>query len=372
MGKVKVLPRELEFHPLAAIFPLMEGAEFDALKADIESQGQLEPIYLHEGKVLDGRNRYRACRAVGREPETRTWEGKDPLAYIVSLNLKRRHLDEGQRDMAGARIANLGEGRPGKTASIEAVSQEKAANLLNVSRSGIQRAAKVIKDGVPELAAAVDAGKLSVSAAAEATKKAPRQQKEIAEQAQAGKSTTAREVAEMDSLGLADKTPHVAHNSGENEWYTPEEIIKAVRKTMERIDLDPASTEMANEKIKAAKIYTIETDGLTQKWEGRIFLNPPYASDLIGRFAEKLIKEIRAKHTEAAVVLVNNATETKWFQSLLGMAEAVCFPAGRVRFWNPRNEKAAPLQGQAVFYFGKHKETFVQAFEGFGLVCQVF
>jgi hypothetical protein len=94
--------KQLRFHPLADIFPLMEGAEFDALVADIKANGQLEPIILHEGKILDGRNPYRACLAAGVEPMLHN-AGKtianatDAVAHIISANIHRRHLTAEQK-----------------------------------------------------------------------------------------------------------------------------------------------------------------------------------------------------------------------------------------------------------------------------------
>jgi ParB-like chromosome segregation protein Spo0J len=87
----------LESHPLANLFPLLEGSEFEELVADIKANGLVEPIVIFEDKILDGRNRYRACLAAGVEPAFRPFMGDDPLAYIISLNLRRRHLTAEQK-----------------------------------------------------------------------------------------------------------------------------------------------------------------------------------------------------------------------------------------------------------------------------------
>jgi hypothetical protein len=167
------------------------------------------------------------------------------------------------------------------------------------------------------------------------------------------------------------KTPHVQHNSGENEWYTPAPYIDAARSVMGAIDLDPASCEVANATVQASMFFTKDDDGLTKPWRGRLWMNPPYEKGLIDKFATKMADSVRAGDVVEACVLVNNATETQWFDAMASVASALCFPKGRVRFLSPSGEKGAPLQGQAVIYVGPNVQRFAKAFGVFGIVAEV-
>lgn len=157
----------MRFHPLADLFPLMQGREFDELVADIKAHGLREPITTLDGMILDGRNRWRACEAAGAEPRTCEYHGEDPLGWVVSLNLHRRHLDESQRAIVAAKIANLGDGQRKSASPIgeRAVTQGEAAQLLNVGKRSVERAREVLDHGSDELIAAVESGRVSVSAA---------------------------------------------------------------------------------------------------------------------------------------------------------------------------------------------------------------
>lgn len=165
------------------------------------------------------------------------------------------------------------------------------------------------------------------------------------------------------------KKAHVARSTGNNEWYTPAEYINAARAVMGHIDTDPASSAIANETVGAEVFYTAEQDGLFRDWWGNVWLNPPYSRGLLQKFAEKLLKSINAEETKQAIVLVNNATETKWGQLLISRASAVCFISGRIRFIDPAGVKSGmPLQGQMALYYGHNPGFFCCEFEKFGAV----
>jgi ParB family chromosome partitioning protein len=161
--------------------------------------------------------------------------------------------------------------------------------------------------------------------------------------------------------------PHVSHNTGNNEWYTPPVYLEAARLVLGAIDLDPASSAIANESVKATKFYSEADDGLARSWRGRVWMNPPYAHPLISQFCDQLVEYYEGRDVTAAIVLVNNGTETKWGQRLLGASSALCLPAGRIRFVDPDgNPGGAPLQGQMVVYLGDSPRRFAEVFGAFG------
>jgi ParB-like chromosome segregation protein Spo0J len=154
----------LEFHPLAEIFPLIEGYEFAGLVDDIRKNGLREPVVLYQGRVLDGRNRLRACEAAGIACRFENYTGDDPVAYVVSLNLRRRHLDESQRAMVAAKLVTL---RLGDNQHSEGLPIGRGSELLNVGERTVARARDVIEHGSAELVSAVERGAVSVTAAAD-------------------------------------------------------------------------------------------------------------------------------------------------------------------------------------------------------------
>lgn len=169
----------LAFHEYADIFPMLPLEELDALGADIADNGLLEPITLYEGKVLDGRNRYIACMSVSVNPRFTQYTGDDPLGFVVSKNLHRRHLGETQRGLVAAKLSNMRQGERTDlepSANLQKVSQTEAAALLNVSPRTVATV-KAIERDAPDLLPAMESGDLTANAAMREVKERKREAK---------------------------------------------------------------------------------------------------------------------------------------------------------------------------------------------------
>ena len=137
-----------ELHPACAAWPPMPDDEIAALAADIQTNGQRHPVTLHEEQILDGRNRALACERIGIEPVTQVYEGDDPIGFVVSVNLHRRHLTTKERSEIAAKLANLPHGgKPYRKAKLpfDSLTIERAAKLMNVSRRSVVNAKANLK-----------------------------------------------------------------------------------------------------------------------------------------------------------------------------------------------------------------------------------
>jgi ParB family chromosome partitioning protein len=297
------------------------------------------------------------------EPSFREYKGGDAKGFVISLNLKRRHLDATQRCAVAAELANMQAGRNwNNSANLQnnspQVSQSEAATLLNVSPRSVATATKV-KEESPEIFAAMKSGDISAHLASKVIE-LPKEDREFVEAAPA---------EEMKEVAREVVRAHVANNSGNNEWYTPEKHIELARLVMGGIDTDPATSEIANRTVNAELIYTASDDGRNKKWRGRVWMNPPYAQPLMSDFAEAVSAKYESGEIQQACILVNNATETQWFQRILSVSSAVCFPKARIKFIDPEgNPSGSPLQGQAIVYMGLNVEEFKSAFGAEGKV----
>ena len=156
----------LAVHSASEIFPMMARHEYEALKTDIDKNGLQCPIMLYEGQILDGRNRYNACLDTGTEPHFVQYKGKNPEAFVLSVNINRRQLTKAQASLVAAKIANKPEGRTGKN-SANLHSLEDAADLFGVSRRSVATAKDFLSKADPTLVKLVDevGSKLSLDAA---------------------------------------------------------------------------------------------------------------------------------------------------------------------------------------------------------------
>lgn len=214
---------ELEFHEAANIFPIDEE-HLDELAADIKANGQRLAVELVDGKIIDGRRRYTACKRIGVAPLTVKLDCiADPVAYVLSLNLHRRHLTDSQRSYIGAKAREIydrqakerqkasggdrGNQHTGgkklpvrdhgpQPANAPGKATEKAGAAVGVSGKSIERATKVLKQGIPELGKAVEAGEITVRRASAIADLPPEEQREEMEKTPEPKP---RKVAKADA-----------------------------------------------------------------------------------------------------------------------------------------------------------------------------
>ena len=166
----------IEDHPIASCWRLMRDDELASLVSSIKDHGLRKEIVLYEGKILDGRNRYRACIAAGVKPVTVNYLGSDPLEYAIDCNRERRHESVAERATAAAKLANLKRGdaatqRSDSPTGESLVSREEAAKKLGVSGSSIDRARAVLAKGTPEVIEQMSKGEITVNEAFENVKK---------------------------------------------------------------------------------------------------------------------------------------------------------------------------------------------------------
>ncbi|MBU1172998.1 MAG: ParB N-terminal domain-containing protein [Proteobacteria bacterium] len=339
----------MEINPLANMLPMIQGEEWESFKADIAKNGIKQPVMVHEGAIIDGRNRWKACQELNLDCPITEWDGHGSiLDYIISCNLERRHLTPSQRAAFAAEALPLFER--------ELKEKERLRKSGKLTMANLPQSKGLARD---HAARALHTSGRAVQDAKKIQEKSP----ELFERVKAGEKTVNEALSELQGK------PHVSHNSGENEWYTPPDIIEAARKVMGEIDLDPASSSIANKIVKAKKFFTSADDGLSHKWVGRVWLNPPYSQPLITQFAEAVVNEYKSNRITQACILVNNATETNWFQSMNEQASALLLLKSRVKFVNQKGEAiGAPLQGQIILYFGNNVAEFETVFKDKGQV----
>lgn len=177
-----------------------------------------------------------------------------------------------------------------------------------------------------------------------------------------------------------DATPDIKKPStGTCSYGTLPKFIAAAREVMGSIDLDPATFPLAQERnVQATNFFTVEDDGLSKEWKGRVWLNPPFNTkssegSTIQEFTEKLIAEYQSGNVTAAICLTDAKTDTLWFKRLVDTSAAIVFTVGRINFMQLDGTYADDTNrcGQAFFYFGHDNEKFFEVFSQFGWCCTV-
>ena len=341
-------------------------AEYSALEASIVAEGCRDALVIRRGHgiIVDGHNRYDICQkhGIAFRVEERDFPDRQAVkVWILKNALARRNLTDGERFEVAILLkdALAQVGREKMSAGGGDKKSEAAKSGLSLNDKADLPKEEPKHDTRKEMASNLGWSTGKVAQAEVVRKEDPEKWDEV----KAGTKTVRAAYTEV-------KKPHVANNSGENEWYTPPKYTEAAKRVMGGIDLDPASNELANKFVGADKFYTKEDDGLTKPWYGRVWLNPPYAQPLIAQFSDAVVEKFGRGEFEQAIVLVNNATDTKWLQSMMRVCSAVCFVEGRVKFLDPDGNPGAPLQGQVALYFGDERERFLEEFAVFGVVMR--
>ncbi len=236
----------MKFHPFAEVFPQLDGEEQTALIADIEANGLREPIWKYKNKILDGRNRFLACQHAGVKPRYRPFKGNDDdaIAFVVSMNLQRRHLTIEQRALAAARVATLGHGvrSDSSDAPRGASTQTEAADKMGVGRRSVQRARKIVEKGSKALQRAVSAGEVPLTKAVSVV--------DLPKSEQLGAATGKNQRSETDEGWTPDE------DEGEKLALAERELNASIDKIFEADDRLAAARDEI--KRQAAEIATLK------------------------------------------------------------------------------------------------------------------
>jgi hypothetical protein len=159
----------------------------------------------------------------------------------------------------------------------------------------------------------------------------------------------------------------INQTSGKTEYYTPPFIIESARLVMGGIDMDPASSAAANERVQAMRYYTEAEDGLSKQWYGHVWMNHPFSRDGNAKWINKLLEEYKSGRVVQACCITFACTSEKWFQPLLPQHQ--CFLSPRTNYLLPDGSTLRGVtKGSVVTYFGVHNDTFKQVFSAYGVV----
>ena len=340
--------------------------DLDSLKASIVHLGLLHPVVVDEKSALiAGFRRIRACEALG-------WS--EVPVRVVPLDgdgvlFAQRDENTAREDFPPEDLVAIG--RAIEEREAEAARQRQAAagpaEGKGAKRTGSGKLPEAVRGRAADRAAA--AGGVSrrtyekAKAVVEAAEEDPKRFGPVAEE-----MNRTRNVHGAFEVLRGRRTLESLKSSTSVEWYTPPEYLDLVREVLGEIDLDPASSEVANRAVKAKRFFTAAADGLMHPWTGRVFCNPPYGGAQAA-FAARLLEEHGEDHVREAVLLLNaNAVETEWFRPLWG--HTLCFVYGRINFLSPSTTKTSSTHGSVFVYLGASWRRFAEVFSRVGAVVR--
>lgn len=217
----------MKFHEYANLFPMMPEMDLMRLAEDIKEKGQSDSVITLDGMILDGRNRYKACEINGITPRCEEYTGDDPLGFVVSHNLHRRHMNESQRGMVGAKLAQLTVGS-NQHSAIALPSQKQAAEMLNVGVDSIKRSKQVLRDGIPELELMQASGEISASAAAVVSQLPKEEQRKAVSRGVEAVKAKAKEIRDTPKREDEELETVIVDGTNENHQPTRRSPVKVV------------------------------------------------------------------------------------------------------------------------------------------------
>jgi len=360
--------------PKYQLMPPLSESEYQALKADIAARGVLVAIEKDEqGNTLDGHHREQICKELGFEDyptNQRLGMSEDEKIYhAITMNLARRHLSAEQRRGLVASLRKMEWSLP------------RIADAIGISLATVWRDLDSTftneKVELPETITGKD-GKRRAAHQPKTIIAKSKQQADAALKCVEHTGWPEGNDSTITAAELIDEGNRTLYGASRNrldslmtsnsfEWHTPPHIAARVRLLLRWIDLDPCTSEEANKTVQAAQIFTKHEDGLSQKWQGRVFINPPFG-DTIGHWITKLCAEYHAGNVEQALALVPARTDTEWFRKLAAFPRVFLF--GRLKFTGPNHvDNSAPFP-TAIVALGCDLDEFCSAFQDIGDVYQ--
>lgn len=355
------------------LIPPLSNDEYRGLEQNIIDNGCRDAIVLWNEIIVDGHNRYKICTKHNIKFETKTINfisNDNAKKWMILNQFARRNITNFVRAELALKLKPLiaemakdegyknRESNKSSCLTSDNIDTKKIlAKKAGVGHDTIAKTEKIIKSAVPKVVELARDGEISVNAASKIAELPREIQEEVAEDVENGVSVAYTVKA------------HVHVSQGNNEWYTPQNHIDSARLVMGCIDVDPASSDIAQILVNAETHYTKENSGLDKDWKGSVWLNPPYSHPEVEQFTSMLVDQFLNGNVTSAIVLVNNATDTKWFHELLNNCNSICIPKGRVNFTDITGTKTlAARQGQFIFYFGDNSDGFNDEYSQYGKV----